>query len=192
LNGVSCTSVNVCFAVGLSLAANHVETGLAERWNGQKWRILPISKPRHRNSSQLWGVSCSSATACTAVGAAYKSSGGTFNPDTTVPLAERWNGSDWTIQTTPYPRGSAPWLSAVSCPSVRICDAFGPTNNSQTVEVLAERWVDNKWRSQPTPNPSSNVGTFDGLFGLSCASPHACTAAGSSSERKTLAEQWTG
>ena len=58
------------------------------------------------------GVSCTSATACTAVG--YDASVGT-----TVTLAERWNGTSWKIQSTPNPTGAPPYLPAGDLVHVR-------------------------------------------------------------------------
>ena len=54
---------------------------MAERWNGTAWAMQSIPNPN--GSGQLNGVSCTSASACTAVG--YY--GGY------VTLAERWNGT---------------------------------------------------------------------------------------------------
>jgi hypothetical protein len=45
-------------------------------------------------------VSCASASACTAVGDYYTSV-------TRTTLAERWNGTNWTIQGTPSPAAAA-------------------------------------------------------------------------------------
>ena len=55
--------------------------------------------PRTRHI-QLFGVSCSSSSACAAVGSYENRSG------TTVTLAERWDGRRWSLQTVPDPRGA--------------------------------------------------------------------------------------
>jgi hypothetical protein len=79
-------------------------------------------------------VSCTSATACTAAG--FYS-----NATTTVTLAERWNGTTWSIQTTPNPTGgSGSTLDGVSCASAKACTAVGGYNNGTTGVTLAERW----------------------------------------------------
>jgi hypothetical protein len=45
---------------------------------------------------------------------------------TPQPLAEQWNGSAWTIQSTPNPTGSNQnELYAVSCASSTTCTAVG-------------------------------------------------------------------
>jgi len=79
-------------------------------------------------------VSCTSATACTAAG--FYS-----NATTPVTLAERWNGTKWSIQTTPNPvGGSNSTLDGVSCASASTCTAVGGYNNGTTGATLAERW----------------------------------------------------
>lgn len=77
-------------------------------------------------------MSCTSASACTAVGD-YS------NSATRVTLAERWNGTTWSIQHTPNPpQGGI--LNGVSCPSASACTAVGGSSNSTTGVTLAEGW----------------------------------------------------
>ena len=79
-------------------------------------------------------MSCTSASACTAVG--YYASGSTY-----VTLAERWNGTKWSIQHTPNPTGApGSWLDGVSCASASTCTAVGDPNFSPPQVTLAERW----------------------------------------------------
>jgi len=91
LNGVFCTSASACTAVGRSGAGP-----LAERWNGTRWSIQATPNPPQGNGF-LSGVACTSATTCIATGASNP-----FTPSAKT-LAERWNGTRWTIQATPNP-----------------------------------------------------------------------------------------
>jgi hypothetical protein len=60
-------------------------------------------------------VSCASPSACTGVGA---SNSGT--------LAERWNGTRWSLQPTPNPVAAFQiTLDSVACPARRFCTAVG-------------------------------------------------------------------
>ncbi len=52
---------------------------------------------------------------------------------------------------------------------------------------LAELWDGTWWRIVPTPNPSP----VSKLSGVSCPTPAACMAVGTSQNR-TLAERWDG
>jgi hypothetical protein len=158
LVAVSCSSATACTAVG----SRNGRT-LAERWNGSTWAIQTTPTPSGATSSYVSGVSCASATECIAVGSYVNSAG------TTVTLAERWDGSTWTIQTTPTPNGGN--LVAVSCSSATVCTAVGSRNG----QTLAERWNGSTWTIQATPNPS---GALSSLSAVSCTSSTACTAVG--------------
>ncbi len=74
LLGVSCSSAVACTAVGFSTGSSHQDAELAEALNGSTWTIRPTPSPLGLQSADLLGVSCSSATTCTAVGA-WSSSG---------------------------------------------------------------------------------------------------------------------
>jgi len=67
-----------------------VEVASASRLSG-RWTIQPTPHPV-MTGSFLCGVSCTSATACSTVGR-YSNTAGTD-----LALAERWNGTEWTIQ----------------------------------------------------------------------------------------------
>jgi hypothetical protein len=188
LLGVSCSSATSCTAVGDSNISGSKSDTLAEHWNGTKWAIQATPKPPSGHESRLTGVSCPSATACTAVGD-YD----TRTADLT--LAERWNGRKWVVQPTPNPSGSqGSELAGVSCPSATACTAAGDYyNRSWTDLTLAERWNGKKWALQSTPNPSDDGASI--LRGVSCSSATACTAVGPYIKRSgaepTLAERYS-
>jgi hypothetical protein len=93
------------------------------------------------------GISCSASSACTAAGNQENSSG------ETVPLAERWNGSSWTVQSAPAPTGAEDtYLYAVSCTSATACSAAG-YDITTTYESLAEGWNGTSWALQSTAHP---------------------------------------
>lgn len=191
LDTVSCTSPNACTAVGYySTNVYHSAGGtLAERWNGVSWTIQPTPNPAHAATSYLPGVSCTSPTACVAVGYSIESPQA---PGQFVTLVERWNGVDWSIQPAPSPMayvGAGSLLGSVSCTSATACTAVGWSHNKSGYEVpLAEHWNGVSWSVEPTP------GVLGVLFGVSCASPRTCTAVGvrGGETAKTLAERWNG
>ncbi len=190
LSGVSCTSATACTAVGNYINASHVEVTLGERWNGMVWAVQATPNPGGPQVSDLTGVSCTSATACTAVGYYYKTG------PVEVTLAERWNGTAWAVQATPNPGGpQVSDLTGVSCTSATACTAVGSYYKTGPVEVtLAERWNGTAWAVQGTPNPGGTHGSS--LSGVSCTSATACTAVGeytnASNVAVTLAERWNG
>jgi hypothetical protein len=166
LFATSCSSATACTAVGFYVTGNGTQVTLAEAWNGTAWRIQSTPNPSGATASYLWGVSCTSATACTAVGHYTDSNGSELT------LAERWNGTTWTIQRTPG-EGS---LNGVSCTSSTACTAVGG--------ALAERWNGSTWTIQTTPSDTD-------LHSVSCTSATACTAVGWSGGGP-LAEVWDG
>jgi hypothetical protein len=146
----------------------------AEAWNGTSWRIQSTRNPLSGASrGALNGVSCTSATACTAVGSYTNTSG------TQTALAEGWDGTSWRIQPTPDPGGAgSSALNGVSCASPTACIAVGSyTTSPGNVQALAEAWDGTSWTIQDTPNLApQDRGTW--LDAVSCSSGTACTAVG--------------
>jgi hypothetical protein len=184
LAGVSCTSARACTAVGGYVNSRSLEgLTLAERWNGRRWAIQfprnPVPYSEHFNS--LAGVSCVSATACTAVGSF------TVQSEAARPLAEHWNGRKWAIRRPLNPAGASDSsLAGVSCTSAAACTAVGQYTKARTEFPLAERWNGKRWARQPTPSlPGAQ------LLGVSCTSARTCTAVGATAHG-TLAVRWNG
>lgn len=190
LIATSCPSLSECMAVGAA-------GGLLSEWRaGTEWSIVAVPNPTGAKHSELRAVSCSSSMACTAVGS-YENSAGT-----TVTLAERWNGSEWSVQSTPNPaEAKTAALAGVSCSSSTACTAVGSYENSAgTTAILAERWNGSAWSTQSAPSPAGTI--YGGLHGVSCASSTACTAVGVYATtrtvkgigyvRQSLAEGWNG
>jgi hypothetical protein len=171
LGGVSCTSTNACTAVGYHGEGNYpyVFGTLAERWNGTSWTIQPTPDQPGAPDSYLSDVSCPSATSCFAVGR-YDDAGGVSRT-----LAERWNGTTWTVQPTPSLANSS--LRSVSCSSDTACTAVGYYKDAGAVtRTLAERWNGTSWTIQPSADSSNGQDSY--LFGVSCTSATACMAVG--------------
>jgi hypothetical protein len=190
LVGVSCSTAAACVGAGSYKNSSGISTLLVEAWNGTEWVIQTTPSPSGAKESRLRDVSCSSSTACTAVGNYTNSSG------TVVTLAERWNGTEWTVQSTPNPSGATESrFESVSCSTSTACSAVGSYKNSSGTQVtLAERWNGTEWTVQSTPNPSGAKESF--LRGVSCTSSSACTGVGyytiSTGQLLTLAERWNG
>ena len=135
LLGISCATMTVCVAVGDATYRARGALTLAERWNGISWTVLPTPTTGRGTNSHLFGVSCPTATICTAVGD-YASRDGT-----TTPLAERWNGVRWAIQRPPRAAvGKYSDLLRVSCATARICTAVGSESNRAGTIPLVERY----------------------------------------------------
>jgi hypothetical protein len=86
---VSCTAIARCGVVGTGQVGSAPEVTFAERHCGMGWSIRPAPNPAGATDSELQVVSCTSRTACFAVGSAVPSTGAQ------VTLAEAWDGSHW-------------------------------------------------------------------------------------------------
>ncbi len=176
LNGISCSSASECMAVGsvgTSPSAGPEDT-LAERWSGgAHWTVDSPLNPPNEIYRWLYGVSCLSAKSCFAVGADEDSSG------TYSMLSERWNGTGWSILSTPSPRSGGKFraLFAVSCPSFTTCTAVGYEQTPYGYSTVAERLDGTTWTVQPTPNPAGKA--YTEFAGVDCVSMTSCTAVGS-------------
>ena len=183
LDGVSCVSANSCEAVGLYISPGNGGLTLTESWNGKTWVIQSSPNPEPAAGDVLNGVSCVSATSCEAVGYSIVPDSGND-----LILIESWNGSTWTIQSSPNPETTArEALDAVSCVSATSCQSVGSYGevNDQT---LTESWNGSTWTIQSSPNN----GRSDALSGVSCVSS-SCTAVGyydNSPQQLTLVESY--
>jgi hypothetical protein len=191
LNGVSCASSSACVAAGYSDRANGSDRTLIERWNGTKWAIQTSPNPKHTQGAILNGVSCPTGKACIAVGRNDRPNG------LRASLAIRWNGSKWSLQTTPNAARPVTVLNGVTCLSATSCVAVGQAGSTQISPDLTvvESWDGSKWTLVPSPNPQSEQ--LATLQSVSCSSASACTAAGYWQEvggrgQLLLVERWNG
>jgi hypothetical protein len=189
LISVSCTSAHSCMAVGSYDTTGPAEQGytLADAWNGKAWRVIPTANPRGSLGNNFYGVSCSSANACMAVGAHNI-------PHGSVPLAEAWNGKTWTVKATPKPDNDSA-LGGISCRSAHACIATGFAIQNNGNNWFSEAWNGRIWTLKTAPLPNGT--TYSSIPGVSCASASVCIAAGdyqvdNSSKSRTLAETWDG
>ena len=156
MHAVACASATYCVAAGVNYAAavNPPQPGGGRQWPvsvvwaGSTWKPAPVPHPqKDAEGAYLFGVDCSAATACTAVGV--------YTPTTAQggpTMADRWNGTSWTLQHSATPPGDTADLTSVSCPARRVCIAVGNSGKNAVPEhMLAERWNGSAWALTPTP-----------------------------------------
>ena len=132
-----------------------------------------MAAPAGAQALALNGVSCTSASACAAVGSYFSMGNGPLT------LAETWNGSAWRFQPSPNPATEGRnQLNTVSCTAPSACTAVGVESASDFTPPggFAETWDGTAWRLQPVPVPAGTV--LSELFGVSCPAPGSCTAVG--------------
>ncbi len=179
LTDLSCTSASFCMAVGTDKGAtNHRhDAALIEMWNGTVWSVQTSARPAGARITDLYGVSCTSATSCMAVGT-YEPAG---EISFSTGMTEEWNGATWSIVPTPDTGYSQ--LFSVSCSSTAACTAVGYDG---AFGALAERWNGRTWTVQTT----AAAGRQSQLDGVSCPSATDCVAVGSGLD--LLVEVWNG
>jgi hypothetical protein len=191
LSGVACPSTTLCLAVG-SRQSGATSVPLVERRDGTSWALQSFSVPSDVISAMLSAISCSSASACTAVGSATHESG------VTVALVARWNGSIWTIQQTATdfsPIRPPVGFSSISCPGATACFALGGGTKANLTGVpVVERWNGTRWSTQAFPTLENiSAGTPESI---ACSSPSACTAVSFASSTGagfvSVVDRWNG
>jgi hypothetical protein len=201
LAGISCAATESCIAVGEQFipfgegGATGVSYPFAAGWDGSEWATQSVPMPHEYGegySGSLMDVSCTAADACTAVG--YWAEGATR------PFAERWDGSEWTIQPVPEPSVGYGILYGVSCASSSSCVAVGRTLAEVTEGTyrprgFSEIWDGAEWSIASIPHPTE--AETSELDDVSCPSSTDCVSVGYSNqsfgvEARTLVEHWNG
>jgi hypothetical protein len=175
-------------AVSLTCTAVILPAAIAGAGSG--WTVAKTPNADTQNNTLL-AISCPSKTTCIAVG--FYDDASTLQNRT---LAERWNGSKWTLMSSPNPGAFADRLTGISCKSATSCMAVGYqlTSNTSPDRSLAMSWNGTAWKALATPN----VGSNNRLAGVSCARTNACMAVGIHSlslpptGNATLAMIWNG
>jgi hypothetical protein len=202
LYGVAATSDCKVWAVGKywSHSFQLPSSLLIEYWDGTAWTIQESPPLRPFLHSLLYGVAATSSTNAWAVGS-YES------PINDVqPLIERWNGTDWQIQSNPSPGISTQnFFSGVAATSPTNAWAVGQyeknLGHSTAVQrTLIEHWDGTAWTVQKSPNVPRGKRTIfspNSLNGVSATSPTNAWAVGSwvnpdTANSQTLIEHWDG
>jgi hypothetical protein len=169
-SGVSCVSSSACTAVGYYVNDSSAPQTLIESWDGSAWSVVASPNVETRTNA-LSGVSCVSASVCTAVGYYI------IRPGVPQTLTEYWNGTSWSVVTSPNPGTTSHFnvLSGVSCVTASACTAVGSYRNAHVLHTLVESWNGSAWSVVPSPDPGTRN---NALAGASCLSATPCTAVG--------------
>jgi probable HAF family extracellular repeat protein len=162
LSSITCSSSSDCWTVG-SAAASNLSVPLIEHWDGANWTIANSSNPISM-SSYLTGISCLSASDCTAGGYQTTAEGAATNQTfVNQTLVERWDGSTWSIVNTPNTSlsdnnlllgvtcisGQECWATGNQEPAVTAATNAAPAHMSQTLALHYSEM------SVPSPTPTA-------------------------------------
>jgi len=135
----------------------------------------------------LVAVTCPTPTRCFAVG--YAETRPSYNGRT---LVERWNGSSWSIMSSPNGSFRNTFLAGIACTSATSCIAVGHTRtNSYGGKSYIFRLTGDRWSAMATPQGD----TGGRLQGVACTAATNCFAVGlydSIGRLPPLAMHWNG
>ena len=143
----TCPGTTTCVAVGSYYEAGSTSRTLAQLWNGSDWTITSSADVAGSVNTSLSSVSCLSITSCFAVGTYFKSG-------ISRTLVERWDGTRWSIVSSPNPAGAGRAdLDGVSCHGLTSCFAVGnwgaPLVAGKPTKTLIEHWNGTRWSIMP-------------------------------------------
>jgi photosystem II stability/assembly factor-like uncharacterized protein len=156
---------------------------LIEHWDGAHWSVVTSPNPGS-NYEDLFGVTAVSASDVWAVGHDGNAGG------VAQTLTEHWNGSRWSVVTSPNPGSGGNTLFGVAAISASDVWAVGITT-STSQQPLIEHWNGSRWSVVTSPSlPALN----NALYSVAAVSESDVWAVGSSSTTvgQTLIEHWNG
>jgi streptogramin lyase len=182
LNGIACSGVGACTAVGDYTDNSGNEQAFVDSLSSGTWSateaLLPIAAANP--SASLNGIACPASGSCVAVGE-YVNPGGDPEGFFETLASDIWTPSAAFLP----PGGDNGTLSAVSCPDVSDCVAtgsFGTTADGDTLPLI-ETLASSTWSASEPPlapdavtSPSSSE--FLELNGVSCSALGSCVAMG--------------
>jgi hypothetical protein len=195
--GIAAITQSDVWAVGYHGSSSSTTVGpVALHWNGSTWSTstLPSIKA---TASEFNAVSMVSHSSGWAVGYSQVPTGAQFNTgageyDT---LAEYWNGTQWTVQTTPNIGPGTNLLIGISATSSSDAWAvgYGSTSDSTPRQTLAEHWDGSGWKIVPTTDDGTGNNV---LLGVKAVASDDVWAVGYStlatSQNVPLIEHWNG
>jgi hypothetical protein len=158
LTAVAALSANDIWAVGLIDQGSGFQRTLTEHWNGSSWNIVSSPNPGSYYS-RLDGVTAIAPNDVWAVGSFSSASGS--DPDMT--LVEHWNGTAWSVVSSPSPGLFFNALRDVTAASANDVWAVGYASDDLQLPdyTVIEHWDGATWSVVSSPNsptqPDSNL-----------------------------------
>lgn len=192
LLGVEANSANDVWAVGYTGGATGAYVTLVEHWDGNQWIVVP-SPSIGTLDNYLYSISSISPTDVWAVGYYLENVGGQAFRRT---LVEHYDGSQWTIITSPNIGSNLNQLNDISAIATNDVWAVGSywDTSVQGLRALVEHWNGVQWSLVPSAHPPNALGSsFNGISGTFADDVWAVGSYGiSSGVGNTLVEHWDG
>jgi hypothetical protein len=185
LNGVDALTSNYIWTVGYSTSSGLQKT-LIERWNGTQWRVVTSPNAGTSGDNALTSVDALSSTNAWAVGSSRTSA-------SRKSLIQRWNGTSWTIVSSPNPGTLGNSLLGVEAAGPNDIWAVGWKNSGNGLRSLLLHYDGTGW-TEGAAVPK--VGTGDNvLTGISAVSSDDVWASGyyvDGTQHKTFTLHYNG
>jgi hypothetical protein len=147
LFGVSGVAPNDVWAVGTREDQHGVNLTLALHWDGSSWtQVSSPNPPPPDSSNYLLSVDAVSANDVWAAG--------WYVGTTRQGLVEHWNGTAWSLSTTPEPDASPEFGGVAAAPGTTpwVVGDYIPPGIDSHFQTLTERWDGSAWSVVPSPN----------------------------------------
>ena len=182
LTSVDSISANDAWTVGHS--ATTLRT-LTEHWDGRSWTTVPsadvgagddgFNEVVQSSPSDAWSLGYSTVD---------------FNRFAT--LAEHWDGSSWSVVTTPNPGADSNVLVGGAAASPSDVWAVGFSLAGSRYSTLVEHWDGASWTAIASPNPGTQSSVLIGATASSASDAWAVGYSVSGTTSRTLLEHWDG
>ena len=187
LAGIAAIAANNIWAVGENDSSNMQET-LVEHWNGKVWSI--ISSPNFAPSENtLAAISVVTAKDIWAVGTTTSAS----SMSGYQPLIEHWNGTQWSISSSPAIAGR---LFSVAAVGPNDAWAVGWVSSTNNIQTLIEHWNGSAWSVVSSSGPGLAINRLHGVAAISAYNVWAVgedtNSSAPSAEFNPLIEHWNG
>jgi hypothetical protein len=191
LAAVAALDAGSAWAVGSADDGSGGSNPLILRWSGTSWqRIANVPVPPNAYEVTLQGVAVVSANDAWAVGS-YRDGGNILQKT----LILRWNGTSWSIVSSPNPESFQNALNAVTVVSAGDAWAVGYASDGTGYKTLALHWNGSNWQKVNSPSPGDPNSELLGVAAVTSDDVWAVGYAnegGDGSVYRTLALHWSG
>jgi hypothetical protein len=150
LASVHSVSADDVWAVG-SFEVTEIDRTLVERWDGSSWSVIP-SPNVGSNHNYLNAVEAATSTEVWAVGRSFTGA------DVERTLVERWDGSTWSVVSSPNLGLGSNFLYGVAADHG---DAWAvgyySSDTADALQTLALHWDGSTWGLVSTPNVGTGI-----------------------------------
>jgi hypothetical protein len=187
--GVASLAANDIWGVGYIQVGFSAQQPLAVHWDGNSWSLVQTPSTSPANNDVLWSVTALSPSDVWAVGNSVDRVSGNYNT-----LIEHWNGSAWSVVTSPNPSGSIyNFLWGIVAASTNDIWVMGRAYTGAIYPGLFEHWDGSAW-SIISSGPTDQ--SYTELYGAVASSSTDVWAVGREGDgfntNLTLIEHWDG